>query len=409
MKILLLTNVFPPDQLAGAALYGDLALFLKKKGYDVRVTTTFSYYPDWKLRPEDRGVWRRDELWQGIPLRRLWMHIPRRLSGLTRILSELSFLGSLLVGGKRKGWQPDVVVTMLPMLAQCLALRLTPSLWRARKMVIVQDFAVEAALELKILRIPLLAPFLRWLQRWALESADLLTSISPQMVQKLKDGIRAKIPVVLIPNWIHESLEQKIAVLQKNQPQREISELFYSGNLGIKQGLPEVVDTFAQIHQQVPSWRLTIHGGGADLTRLQSRIQNLSFIQTGPVLSEDDYVKKLLAVSACLIAQKEGVGANFLPSKLLPALASGTPVLAVCSQDSPLGQEVLEGGFGEVIPPGDSQALAEVLQRWLESPQTIAGLSQRASTRSARYRRSAILQRYEQEIAQMCTQSKRPV
>ena len=56
MKIHLITNLFQPDELAGASLYTDLARFFKARGHDVRVTGTFSYYPAWKLRPEDEGV-----------------------------------------------------------------------------------------------------------------------------------------------------------------------------------------------------------------------------------------------------------------------------------------------------------------------------------------------------------------
>lgn len=47
--------------------------------------------------------------------------------------------------------------------------------------------------------------------------------------------------------------------------------------------------------------------------------------------------------------------ANFLPSKLLPALATGTLLLAVCDFKSPLDKEVLDGGFGGVIAPRGCQ------------------------------------------------------
>ena len=116
MRIHLITNLFSPDELAGAALYTDMALYLREQGHDVWVTTTFSYYPAWSLRPEDKGVGCRDEMFHGIPVRRVRMYVPRRVTGLTSLLSDLGFLWSLLLRGCHPGRRPDIVVTAMPML-----------------------------------------------------------------------------------------------------------------------------------------------------------------------------------------------------------------------------------------------------------------------------------------------------
>jgi colanic acid biosynthesis glycosyl transferase WcaI len=95
------------------------------------------------------------------------------------------------------------------------------------------------------------------------------------------------------------------------------------------------------------------------------------------------------------------VGANFLPSKLLPALATGTPVLAVCDQRSPLAEEVLAGGFGVVVPPNDPARLRAVLQRWQEAPEELAALGERAAHRARAYHREVILPQYERELERL--------
>ena len=41
-----------------------------------------------------------------------------------------------------------------------------------------------------------------------------------------------------------------------------------------------------------------------------------------------------------VITEKAGSGASFFPSKAIPAMASGTPILAVSGPDSPLGVEM---------------------------------------------------------------------
>ena len=71
MRVQIISNLFFPDELAGASLYTDLAVFLRDKGHDVRVTTTFSYYPAWSLKSEDKGIKCRDEEFQVIKIRRI--------------------------------------------------------------------------------------------------------------------------------------------------------------------------------------------------------------------------------------------------------------------------------------------------------------------------------------------------
>ena len=51
---------------------------------------------------------------------------------------------------------------------------------------LAQDFVVDAALELGILKLPLISTFLNALQNWALRSAKTLSTISPLMLEKLK-------------------------------------------------------------------------------------------------------------------------------------------------------------------------------------------------------------------------------
>jgi hypothetical protein len=111
MKIALVTNLFYPDELAGAALYTDLAMYLKERGHDVRVTCTFGYYPAWQLSERDKGVKVRDEVFNDIPVRRVSMYVPARPSGATRMLSDASFFFSLWLRGINRNWSPDVILT----------------------------------------------------------------------------------------------------------------------------------------------------------------------------------------------------------------------------------------------------------------------------------------------------------
>lgn len=397
MRIQLITNLFSPDELAGAALFTDLALFLKENGNDVRVATTFSYYPKWQLNPADQGIPVRNEIFHDISVRRVGMYIPRIPTGRTRMLSDLSFFFALLRHARFRDWIPDVVITASPMFSQCLVQRFLYPAKHIPRMIIVQDFVVDAALELGILKLPLASPFLRALERWSLRSAKTLSTISHPMLEKLREKIGSDRRLLYIPNWIHRSLEREIEK-QLGQHARAPKRLFYSGNVGVKQGLPDFIETFKQADA---TWKLQINGGGAEIGRLRKRIAGQKNISIGSVLEEMEYVAALLEASVCLITQKPGVGANFLPSKLLPALASGTPVLAVCEENTPLAQEVRAGEFGVIIPPNDHEALKAVLDRWESNPTELHDLGGNAKLYARNFSRETILSIYESEMLRL--------
>ncbi|MEO7933359.1 MAG: glycosyltransferase family 4 protein [Chthoniobacterales bacterium] len=398
MKIHLITNLFHPDELAGASLFTDLAVYLHAQGHDVRVTTTFPYYPAWKLRPEDVGVRLREETFRGFPLRRVQMFVPAKPTGGSRVKSDLSFFFSLLQRARFPGWTPEVVLTASPMFSQCLVQNFLYPGKNIPKLIVVQDFVVDAALELKMLNLPGLPWFLLGLENWAFKSAQTLFTISQPMLEKLQGKLKGSRRCLLVPNWIHRSLEDEIQRQHPTPVVREKATLFYSGNLGIKQGLPFFIDSFKDCSGP---WNLKVHGGGAELETLLTQVDGVDSVTLGGVLDEVDYVHSLRTATACLITQKPGVGANFLPSKLLPALATGTPILAVCEADSPLGREVIEGQFGEVINPADTPALEQTLRRWQSEPDLLAAMGAKSLARGKLYSRETILPQYESELRRL--------
>ena len=395
---MLISNLFAPDELAGAALYTDLVRYLSERQHEVRVLCTFSYYPAWRLRAEDEGVSLRDEVWEGVPVRRISMYVPAIPSGFKRVFSDISFFCSILLRNFRDSWSPDIVITASPMFSQCVVQRFLYLGRRIPRMIIVQDFVVDAALDLGLLKLPLLPGLLRRLERWSFCSASTLSTISESMLAKLRTIVGDDRRTLLIPNWIHQSLQEEIDRARSARFQRRAGVLFYSGNLGVKQGLPRFVESFTESRG---AWALEIHGGGAERSRLKAATRSLAGIVLGEVLDEAEYVKRLLTCSACLVTQTHGVGANFLPSKLLPALATGTPVLAVCDESSPLGREVQRGAFGAIVPPDDRSSLRQVLGKWLARPELMAQLGRNALKWAERFERANILGQYEDELKRL--------
>src|SRR6202171_1889644 len=69
-----------------------LCEFLKSKGEDVEMVTTFAYYPAWRKRPEDRHLLYRTDRISGVPVHRCWHFVPDRVTPGKRVLHEATFI-----------------------------------------------------------------------------------------------------------------------------------------------------------------------------------------------------------------------------------------------------------------------------------------------------------------------------
>jgi colanic acid biosynthesis glycosyl transferase WcaI len=389
VKIHLISYLFHPDSLGGAALYTDLARFLRDRGHEVKITTTFSFYPHYRYSEADRLQKWRDEDFEGMHLRRIRMWLPMNYRGWRRLIPEISFWRALRARARLADWQPDVVLVGCPMMAQSLAAR---GLYGKKTpvVIVVQDLMADAAAKLGIIRLPVLVAMLRAVERRALGAGSQLITISEEMKTRLGEltGREAEV----IPNWIHGSLQSAVKSVELQGVKRQPCTLFYSGNLGVKQGLPDFLPLF---FAQSEGWSLRVHGAGPEAESMRKAHEANPRFQLEPLLQEPEYARALQEATVCLITQRARAGQSFLPSKLLPALATGTPVLAVCDAESPLGREVSTHGFGVVVPPGDQAALAKVLRAWRDDPAALVGLRARAVERARAFSRDQVLSRYE--------------
>lgn len=84
------------------------------------------------------------------------------------------------------------------------------------------------------------------------------------------------------------------------------------------------------------------------------------------------------AADVIVIPQEpEAKASRQLPSKLLDAMAAGKPVIATAVGDLP---EILGHRRGMIVPPADPLALAQAMDRVLDTPGLAAAMGKRART-----------------------------
>ncbi|OYD90245.1 glycosyl transferase [Nostoc sp. 'Peltigera membranacea cyanobiont' 210A] len=243
---------------------------------------------------------------------------------------------------------------------------------KTRLVVNVQNTVSEDAKispELKIKLMPLLV---RWFFPWA----DAVVPVSQGVADDLVQLGVAKDLIHVIPNPVVSA-----EMFQKDQKQidhpwfapGQPPVLLGVGRLNKQKDFPTLIRAFAQVRQQRPA-RLVILGEGEERKTLEALIQELG-------LNDDVYLPGFvnnpyayMAKSTVFVLSSVFEG---LPSVLIEAMATGTPVVATDCKCGPI--EILDNGkYGELVDVGDVMGLASAIITTLNAPLDSEVLRERA-------------------------------
>ena len=370
LKILLYGINFVPE-LTGIGKYtGEMAAWLAAAGHDVRVVTAPPYYPEWRVQPEYSGPQHMHKTWQGVQVWRAPLWVPAKPSGIKRLLHLASFaLGSLPLMLRQVTWRPDVVWVVQPPLFCAPTALCVARLCGARAWLHVQDYEVDAAFALGLLRSGLAYRVVTGLERWLMGRFDRVSSISTRMLERAATkGVPAD-KQVLFPNWIDLDAVQPLAGASSFRAEWGIPAdavvALYSGNMGNKQGL-EILAEAAHLLVDEGNLHFVFCGNGsgqAELVRLAQGLPRVRFLDLQPLERLND----LLGLADIhLLPQRADAADLVMPSKLTGMLASGRAVVATAHGDTELDKVVK--GCGLVSAPGDAAALAAANRTLVHDP-----------------------------------------
>ena len=350
MKLLVISMLYEPDCVGIAAIATDMCHALAERGHDVTVYTTYSYYPEWKLK-SDVNAWRvQQEQLAGVRVRRHGLFIlrhPARL--LPRLLHELSFPISLLrsvLDRERYG----AVMVFCPLLGS-VAFAAIRKLWHRELLwVNIQDIPAEAGLATGINRSRMFHRLASLVQKLLFRRGEVWSSISPGMVGQLEPLKGKRTTLHLCPNWLVGTLANQVSQWPSKvgRPVNQPMKLLYCGTIGKKQGLLQFCQRLVKFDI---AFEFQIRGAGSEAASVQDWIQQEGDARFafGPLVSDTEFVEAIHATDWFVISETQGAGSSFLPSKLIPCIALGTPVLSVSDRSGPLGREVTEYGLGIAV------------------------------------------------------------
>lgn len=401
LKILLYGINFAPE-LTGIGKYtGELATWLAASGHEVRVVTAPPYYPDWSIHAGYSALRYSRETLSGVTVFRTPLWVPNKPTGLRRILHLVSFaITSFPVVLMHLRWRPDVVWLVEPPLVCAPAALLLARLCQATSWLHIQDYEVDAAFELGLLKGQRIYKAVSAVERWVMRRFDRVSTISERMVERARSKNVDQTRLSMVPNWADIST---IKPLQAASPYRvelgiipPVVVALYSGNMGGKQGL-EILSEAAALLQENRSIQFVFCGTGsgrADLERRCGSLPNVQFLDLQPV----ERLGELLGLADIhLLPQRADAADLVMPSKLTGMLSSGRPVVATAHAHTELGRIVTQ--CGRLAPPENASALALVIQQLAENPILRADLGDRARAYAEQHiGRDAVLRKFEQDL-----------
>lgn len=365
MRILIYSTNFAPEPTGIGKYSGGMAAWLADHGHDVRVVAAPPYYPEWKIDRKYRWPLFRREQWRGVDVWRAPLWVPKSPRGFTRIVHLLSFaIASFPVMMWQVLWRPDLVLTVAPAFVCAPTALLTARLARAKSWLHLQDFEIDVAFGLGLLRGKLLQRIVLRMERAILQRFNTVSTISGRMIERLLTKGVAMERTRYFPNWVDISRPRHGAAkggyrAELGIPRDAVVALF-SGSLAGKQGLM-VIPAAASLLKGRQNTVFVVCGDGLMKADLELATADLPNVRLMPLQPAERLAELLGMADIHLLPQSPDAADLVLPSKLSGMLASGRPVIATCREGTEISEIVSQCGL--VVAPQDSRALARAIDK----------------------------------------------
>jgi glycosyltransferase involved in cell wall biosynthesis len=363
LRIVLLSQYFPPEIGATQSRMQTFAEHLSDRGHEVTVICEFPNHPHGLIPPQYDGKLIEDDRTNPFRVLRVRVLARQEKTQLTRMEFYLSYMSMAVVAAPRAG-RCDVVLATSPPLLSGIAGVAIARMNAAPFVLDVRDLWPAAAISLDQIGSPMAAGVATALETWLYRKAAATTSVTRPFCDHI-DSLRPTGPrTALIPNGTFDMFFEGTADGGRATLGADPANFLvtFAGTHGIAQGLPAVLESAALLDDSVT---IAFVGDGpvreSLIEQAKARgLTNVSFHHQ--VLLEQ--TPPLLAASDALLVplSKHETFGTFVPSKLFDFMATGRPVILSATGEA--ARIVNQARSGVVVEPENPVALADAI-RWL--------------------------------------------
>jgi glycosyltransferase involved in cell wall biosynthesis len=373
VKILYISQYFPPEMGAPSARASELAQHWALAGHDVSVLTGFPNHPTGVVPAEWRGRLRRliyREKIGSVQVFRTWLWpLPNRKAH-ERMRNYASFCVSAALRGMVIP-RPDVIIASSPQLLVGLSgwwiafSRQVPFVFEVRDLWPESLTAVGVGDEDSLLHHALAA-----VAKFLYQRCDRIVVVTPAFKEHLMR--RWRVPaekISVVENGVETDLFKPSSAAANHALRRELGAqgkflVCYIGTMGMAHGLETLLDAASQLQRQNSNAQFLLVGEGAEKERIRTMahsrgLTNVSFLDQQPREKIPAFIS---ASDACLVLlKKTDVFKTVIPTKMLEFMSCARPV--ILGVDGQARQIIEDAGAGLVIEPENSEALVGAINQ----------------------------------------------
>ena len=391
MRILFLSDNFPPEVNAPASRTFDHCREWALAGHDVTVITCAPNFPQGKVYDGYRNRLWQEEQMDGIRVIRVWTYIVPNKGFFKRTLDYISFsITGFLAGLFVK---TDVVVATSPQFFCALAGR-TLSFWKRKPWIMeVRDLWPESIKTVGVVQKDnLFIRYFEWQEMRCYRAASRIVVVTDSFRRRLiEKGVEAA-KIHVVKNGVNKDLftprpkDQALINELGLQGKRIIG---YIGTHGLAHKLDFILRS-AKAMEGKNNYHFLFIGNGAtkdDLLRLKQELNctNVTMLDSVPKQEVSRYISIL---DVCLInLRKSPLFTTVIPSKIFENAGMQIPILMGVEGEA---QEIVESyGAGLCFEPENAEDFSNKLEQLLQ-PETYASCKQGCARLAADFDRKVL-------------------
>lgn len=398
MKILVMTHAYPPEVRSTSNLVYELSRDMVKKGHSVTVITPLPKYNLDKIPEQYKHKFFLKTKEEGVDIIRI-STLPIHLVGpLQRAFGYLFISAAFLILGLIEKRHDAIFVYSTPFtlgLSAYLVSRLkkTPFVFN------VQDLFPQGAIDLGLLKNPVLIKLFAGIEKFLCKTADMITVHSEGNKKHVIDHGGNANKTMVISNWVDTGVlkpEEKENAFRKEHNLTGKFVIIFAGVLGYAQDLDVIIESAEKLKNE-KDMVFFIVGDGMEKQRIIKKVEELGLqnVRFLPFIPADKYPELVAAADVCLVTLKKTMLTPVVPSKILGIMSCGRPIVASLNNSD--AYEIIEQAkAGICVEAGDSVSMADALLKLYKDREFVKMLSENGRKYAlANFSRVAATGKYE--------------
>ena len=365
---LLLHQAFASKDQPGGTRHFELGQRLVAEGQQFTVVASDVSYTTGERSGSGKFVTETCE--DGIRVLRVYTYAALKKSYVKRVASFVGFMFSSFIVGMRVP-KPDVVMGTTPPIFQAVSAWLIAALRRRPFLLEIRDLWPEFAIDIGLLRNPVLIALARWLENFLYSHADHLLVNSPAYRDYLIAKGVSSSKVRFIPNGVDPAMFFPDERARDIRQKYKIDDRFvvtYAGAMGMANDLDVLLQAAAGLRNRQDIHILLV-GDGKERNRLERlagewNLCNVTFAGSFP---KSEMGRVLAASDACLaILRNIKMFTTTFPNKVFDYMAAGRPTLLAI--DGVIRKVVEDADGGTFVEPGNAAELVRAIESMADDP-----------------------------------------